>query len=296
MSGREFFTNRYEKLGWKYQDIKLRQSIRTNASPPRKADAVKRLQLLGVKLEKIPFLQNGNWVKEARFSVGATSEYLLGLYSVQEAAAQIPATLFTDIRDKTVLDACAAPGGKTVQLADLMQNTGVIIALDIKKERLRALANQLERCHVCNAIVYEMDARQAARLNVKFDRILLDVPCSGNFAIDANWFRQRTIEDAERNAKLQREILKETTAVLKNDGEIVYSTCSLEPEEDELNIDWATKNLNLKVENIDCYGEEGLTDIFGKKLDASVRNCRRIWPGQTQGFFICKLKKQVDAS
>jgi len=296
MSGREFFTSRYEKLGWKYRDTKLRQSIRTNALSPKKADAVKRLQMLGIRLEKIPFVQNGYWVKNAKFSVGATSEYLLGLYSIQEAAAQIPAALFTDIRDKTVLDACAAPGGKTVQLADLMQNTGVIIALDIKKQRLAALVNQLERCHVSNAIVYEMDARQAARLNVKFDGILLDVPCSGNFATDENWFRQRTIEDVERNAKLQREILKETTAVLKDNGEIVYSTCSLEPEENELNIDWATKNLNLKVERVDCCGEEALTDIFGKKLDASVRNCRRIWPGQTQGFFVCKLKKRVDAA
>jgi 16S rRNA C967 or C1407 C5-methylase (RsmB/RsmF family) len=137
-----------------------------------------------------------------------------------------------------------------------------------------------------------MDARQASRLKVKFDRILLDVPCSGNFVTDKDWFKKRTIQDVKRNARLQREILKEAAKVLKNDGEIVYATCSLEPEENELNIDWAIKSLKLKVEKINCHGEKALTDVFGKKLDSPIKHCKRIWPGQTQGFFVCKLKKR----
>jgi NOL1/NOP2/sun family putative RNA methylase len=291
MSGKEFFVNRYENFDWKFENIKPKQAIRINSINGREADVVRRLQSLKVKLEKIPFLEKGYWIRKSEFSVGATAEYLLGLYSIQEAAAQIPATLFTDLKDKTVLDACAAPGGKTVQLADLMRNSGVIVALDFKKRRLTALSNQLERCHVRNTIVYHMDARQASKLNVKFDRILLDVPCSGNFAADENWFKQRTIEDVERNAKLQREILAETKKVLNDDGEIVYSTCSLEPEENELNIGWAINSLNLKTKEINCYGEKALTNVFGKKLDSSLENCRRIWPKETQGFFVCKLKK-----
>jgi NOL1/NOP2/sun family putative RNA methylase len=291
MSGKEFFANRYEKLGWKYENAKPKQAIRINITNTKNAELTKRLEALGIQLEKIPFLENGYWICHSKFSVGATSEYLLGLYSIQEAAAQITATLFTELEDKTVLDACAAPGGKTVQLADLMQNTGAIIALDVKRQRLIALSNQLERCHVKNVIAYHLDARQASRLNVKFDRILLDVPCSGNFATDAGWFRQRTIEDVKRNAKLQREILTEAAEVLKDSGEIVYSTCSLEPEENELNIDWAIKSLSLQVEKINCYGEKALTNIFGKRLDGSIESCRRIWPERTQGFFVCKLKK-----
>jgi NOL1/NOP2/sun family putative RNA methylase len=292
MSGKEFFVNRYEKLGWKYEYIELRQAIRINAMNAKEADVVKRLQSLGIELEKISFLKNGYWISKSKFSVGATSEYLLGLYSIQEAAAQVPATLFTELKNKMVLDACAAPGGKTVQLADLMNNTGAIIALDIKKQRLTALSNHLERCHVNNTIVYKMDARQASQFKMKFDRILLDVPCSGNFAADPDWFSRRTVRDVERNAKLQREILTEVAKVLKDDGEIVYATCSLEPEEDELNINWAIKNLNLQVEKISCYGEKALTNVFGKQLDSSIENCRRIWPGKTQGFFVCKLKKR----
>jgi 16S rRNA C967 or C1407 C5-methylase (RsmB/RsmF family) len=191
-----------------------------------------------------------------------------------------------------VLDACAAPGGKTVQLADSMHNTGAIIALDIKEQRLTALVNQLERCRVRNTIVYFLDSRQVSDLKTSFDRILLDMPCSGNFATDKKWFDRRTIKDVERNAALQREILAETVKTLKDNGEIVYSTCSLEPEENELNIDWAVRTLSLQVEEIDCYGQNGLTNVFGKRLDSSIEKCRRIWPDQTQGFFVCKLKRR----
>jgi len=292
MSGREFFVTRYQELGWKYEDVKQRQAIRMNSINAKEETVSKRLGSLGIELEKIPFLESGYWISKSKFSVGATSEYLLGLYSIQEAAAQIPVALFTEPRDRVVLDACAAPGGKTVQLADSMQNTGVIIALDIEKRRLAAVCNHLERCHVKNTIVYHMDARNASKLKLSFDRILLDVPCSGNFVTDEYWFRKRTVKDVKRNARLQRQILAEATKVLENDGEIVYATCSLEPEENELNIDWAIKNLSLQTEKFKCHGEKALTSVFGKNLDSSIEHCRRIWPGQTQGFFVCKLKKR----
>lgn len=293
MSGKEFFINRYNELGWKYKPAQLKQAIRINTMNADENELIKRLNARGVELEKIPFLPNGYWVIRSKVSAGATTEYLLGLYSVQEAAAQIPATVFTDLKDEIVLDACAAPGGKTVQLADIMNNTGAIVALDVDKRRLTALSNHLERCRVKNAIVYLRDAGQATHLGIQFDCVLLDVPCSGNFAADKQWFKNRTLKDVERNAALQREILAEAIKVVKPEGEIVYSTCSLEPEENELNIDWAIKNLNLKTENLDCYGEQAPTEIFGKKLDGSIENCRRIWPGPTQGFFVCKLTRRA---
>ncbi|MCX8153097.1 MAG: RsmB/NOP family class I SAM-dependent RNA methyltransferase [Candidatus Bathyarchaeota archaeon] len=291
MSGKEFFVNRYEKLGWKFVDATPRQAIRMNLTNAKGKNLKERLRKVGVSLEKIPFLESGYWVSESQVSVGATTEYLLGLYSIQEAAAQIPATLFADLKGKKVLDACAAPGGKTVQLADLMGNSGLIVALDVDRKRLAALANHLERCHISNTIVYQLDARQASKLKIKFDRILVDAPCSGNFAADKNWFKRRTIADVERNAQLQREILAEAATCLSYEGEIVYSTCSLEPEENEVNMDWAVKHLHLQIEEINCPGQEGLTNVFGKKLDGSVAKCRRIWPGETQGFFVCKLKR-----
>jgi len=292
MSSKEFFTSRYAKLGWQFKETRLTQAIRINTSNSRGKNIVQRLESIGVKLEKIPFLKTGYWVKDSTVSAGATAEYLLGLYSIQEAAAQIPATLFTTLDGKTVYDACAAPGGKTVQLADLMNNTGIIVASDIKKKRLTALTNHLERCGVTNTLVYDLDARRAHRLEMKFNRILIDAPCSGNFASDRNWFKRRTISDVDRNARLQKDILKQAIVVLAENGEIVYSTCSLEPEENELNIDWALRNLDLQVEEIDCYGQKGLTDVFGNLLDKSIEKCKRIWPRDTQGFFVCKLKRR----
>jgi NOL1/NOP2/sun family putative RNA methylase len=292
MSGKQFFVDRYEQIGWGFHQVKARQAIRINESNAARKNALNRLKQNGVTLDRISFLDDGYWVCRSRVSVGATAEYLLGFYSIQEAAAQIPATLFSDLKGKVVLDACAAPGGKTVQLAEIMENTGVIVALDINKRRLSALANHLERCKISNTVVYDRDARYSSGLKLKFDRILLDVPCSGNFVTDENWFKRRTLRDVERNARLQREILKETCKCLKDEGEIIYSTCSLEPEEDELNVDWAMKNLDLKVEKVNSIGRDGVTEVFGNELDASISCCRRIWPGDTQGFFVCKLKKR----
>jgi NOL1/NOP2/sun family putative RNA methylase len=295
MSSKQFFVNRYRKLGWNYKQVKLKQAIRINTMNAGKDTVVSRLEHLGIVLEKIPFLEHGYWISKRKFSVGATAEYLLGLYSIQKAAAQIPATLFTEPENKTVLDACASPGGKTVHLANLMNNSSVLVALELKQRKMFALTNQLERSRVTNTAAYNMDAREASKLNMKFDCVLLDVPCSGNPITDREWFSKRTIEDVHRNARRQRQILAEAAKVTKDGGEIVYATCSLEPEENEFNIDWALRNLPLKVEAINCYGETGLTEVFGKKLDRSIEKCKRIWPEQTQGFFVCKLRKQAGA-
>ena len=88
--------------------------------------------------------------------------------------------------------------------------------------------------------------------------------------------------------------MTEAAKVTKDDGEIVYATCSMEPEEDEFVIDWALGALNVKVEDVNCHGQKGLVNVFGKTLDSSIEKCRRIWPDQTQGFFVCKLKKQAE--
>ncbi|MCL2173394.1 MAG: RsmB/NOP family class I SAM-dependent RNA methyltransferase [Candidatus Bathyarchaeota archaeon] len=296
MSGREFFVSRYEQLGWKYRPVNLRQAIRFNqlnssSNSIGRQDLVLRLSSLGLNLETIDFLSSGFWVCNSKVSAGATAEYLLGLYSIQEAAAQIPVSLFSNLRGKRVLDASAAPGGKTVQLANAMDNTGSIVALDINKQRLAALTNHLERCHVTNTIVYQLDARNSPKLGLKFDCILVDAPCSGNFASDNNWFQNRTQTDIERNARLQREILMKTAECLTDNGEIIYSTCSLEPEENELNINWAIQKLNIQPVKITCPGTSGLTNVFGKQLDPSITHSRRFWPNTTQGFYICKLAR-----
>ena len=253
---------------------------------------IPRLASLGVHLQKIPFLDQAIGCLTPKF---LQAQPLNTFWACIRSKKQLPKSQFHSSRHpkgKKALDVAAAPGGKTVQFADSMENSGAIVALDVDKRRLNALSNHLERCHVSNTVVYLLDARQAPMLKFKFDRVLVDAPCSGNFASDKDWFKNRTLKDVERNAGLQREILTKAVECMSDEGEMVYSTCSLEPEEDELNIDWAIKNLNLQTEQIYCQGEKGLTNIFGKQLDPSIKHCRRLWPGETQGFFVCKLKKR----
>jgi len=273
----EFFMNRYkELLKDKFKDLPkyisktLTPSIRINTLKIEEKDLIKRLEKRGIKLEKIKFLKYG-YRATAKFSLGSTQEYLQGYYYIQEAATQLPAEILDSKPNELILDCCAAPGGKLTQLSQLMKNKGIVIGLDIKDDRLKALKNNIERMGITNSVIYKKDLRDVQDLNLKFDKILLDAPCSGNFMIDKSWFQKRDLEGIKRNAELQKKLLKSALSVLKDNGVLVYSTCSLEPEENEEVINWAKDNINIKVEEQ-----------------------KRLWPhiDNTQGFFLAKIIKE----
>lgn len=290
-----FFLERYEKLGESVQPkIVLKQSLRVNTLRISEEQLIKRLTKLGVRTSKLSWLQHGYVVEESKFSLGASIESLLGYFYLQEAAAQLPVEILEPRPGELVLDCCAAPGGKTTQIAQHMQDKGVLVALEKKSHRLASLRNNLERMGVTNTAVYHMDALKAGKLGLQFDKILLDAPCSGNFAGDPMWFAKRTIEDIRKSAQFQRNLLKSALEALKPGGLLVYSTCSLEPEENELNIQWLLDNANVKLEPVRVgIGDAGLTSVFGKKLHSSLAHCRRLWPHKTntEGFFIAKVRK-----
>jgi len=287
------FMERYKQLGEEFnpEDVKLRPALRINTLKIKDAELIKRIN---AKLTRISFLKHGYYY-QSLYSVGAMPEYLQGYYYLQEAASQTPAEALLPEENDIVLDMCAAPGSKTTQLAMMMNNTGRIIALELNNPRLPSLQNNLERCGVTNTIVYKKDARYADDLKLLFDKILLDAPCSGNFANDANWYEERRVEDLKQISKTQRQLLESALNILKPGGVMVYSTCSLEPEEDELNIDWLLKNHdNIILEPINLgIGDRGLTNVFGQELNAEISKCRRLWPHRTgtQGFFIAKIRK-----
>jgi NOL1/NOP2/sun family putative RNA methylase len=294
-AGIKYFLDRYAKLGEEVpQKIVVKQALRVNTLRIPEDVLVNRLGKLGVRLSKISWLQNGYFVEHSRFSPGASAESLLGYYYLQEAAAQLPAEVLDPKPGEIVLDCCASPGGKTTQLAQLMQDKGAIIALEKKSHRLLSLRNNLERLGVSNCAVYHIDAVKAGQLGLQFDKILLDAPCSGNYATDDKWFSKRKIEDIRKSAQFQRGLLKAAMAVLKPGGILVYSTCTLEPEENELNMQWLVESFKARLEPVEAgIGDKGLTDVFGKKLHASIANCRRFWPHKTgtEGFFIAKVRK-----
>ncbi len=288
------FIERYRSIAPDFTtDVELRPALRVNAL--RNAAVVERLTKKGVCLEKIPWLSNG-YFYEAPFSLGATSEYLLGLYYLQGPLSQLVPELVAPTAQDRVLDMAAAPGSKTTQLAELMQNTGMIFALDTSPRRLDALRNNCERLGVRNVLALKKDGRFVQDLNLAFDKILLDAPCSGNFCAEEGWFAKRRLADVQARARLQRELLRAAWAVLKPGGRLVYSTCSLEPEEDECLVDWAlTSFADAELEPFSVpLGDPGITTWAGASLHPSLALTRRFWPHRTgmEGFFIAVFRKR----
>ncbi len=128
--------------------------------------------------------------------------------------------------------------------------------------------------------------------------MLLDAPCSGNFCVEQNFFTQRTPADFQGRAKTQKALLKTARRVLRPGGTLVYSTCSLEPEEDELIIDWFLKEYDdMSVQPlVTDVGDNGFTTVFGTELDPSIAKTKRFWPHKTntEGFFVAKLRKSSE--
>ncbi len=293
-AGKEFFRKRYVQLGGEIADLHFKPTLRVNTLKITAKELIARLEKLGVKLERIPFTKNGYAIVQSKFSLGAITEYLLGYYYLQEAAAQLPVEVLDPKPTDVVLDACAAPGGKTTQLAAHMQNQGTIVAYELKPHRIPSMLVNIERCGVKNTTVFEGNAVMAGRLGIQFDKVLLDAPCAGNYMTEAGWFEKRTLEGVQTSSNIQRRLLQDCVNVLKPGGQLIYSTCSLEPEENEMNINWALEHLPVRLEKVNlAIGEPGLTNVFGRKLNPDIAMCRRFWPHKTstEGFFIAKLVK-----
>jgi len=269
------------------------QAIRVNPLRTKDEKLVETLTEQGVELEKIPCLDHGFKVIDSPFSLGASIEYLLGYYSLQETASQYPVQALQPRQEDRLLDMASAPGGKTTQAAAYMQNKGIIVAVDINRDRLFATENNIERCGVTNTSIHHVDSLELPDKE-GFTKVLLDAPCSGNYVTDNQWFKRRTREDIERNAELQKRLITKALNLLESGGVLLYSTCSLEPEENEQNIQWLLENHDVELVELDGPGDPALTNLYGISLDQKISYCRRFWPDKTgtQGFFVAKVVKQ----
>lgn len=289
--GGEFFLNRYRKIDPSVKFVepkKIQQALRINTLRTTEEALIHSLNKRGAFLQKIPFLKHGYFTKSS-FSMGATPEYLLGHYYLQSPLSQLVCEVLNP--KDTVLDMAAAPGGKTTYLATMAE----VIALDNDSHRLAAVRNNVERLGITNVTCVKKDARFAMDLGRTFKYILLDAPCSGNFCSEENWFGKRRIEDIKNNARVQRELFRAAYQCLEKGGRMVYSTCSLEPEENELVLDWALKKFHdLKIVPLHVdIGDRATTEWDGP-LDPRIEWARRFWPHKTgmEGFFIALLEKQ----
>jgi NOL1/NOP2/sun family putative RNA methylase len=275
---------------------RARNCIRVNTLKISRGELKERLEKIGWKLEEVPWYENAFFV-ETEGSLAKANEFFLGYYYIQDAASLVPVIVLNPQPGEIVLDACASPGSKTTFIAELMKNEGLIIANDVTPKRIKALSFNLQRIGATNVVVTMMDARNIKRLGIKFDKILLDVPCSssGTFITSFRVLQFWSQHVVKRLSKLQKQLLKAAVEVLKEGGVLVYSTCSLDPEENEENLEYAVKKLGLKPEPIEVRGlkyRRGL-EAYGKRRFEYSKFAIRFYPfdNLTEGFFVCKLRK-----
>ncbi|MEK6817096.1 MAG: RsmB/NOP family class I SAM-dependent RNA methyltransferase [Nanoarchaeota archaeon] len=288
------FIERYKQLTdidkfLEYSLKPLTKTIRVNTIKCTVPEMRKRM-----KLTPIPWCKEGFGAEG--YGLGNTKEHFLGYFYIQGAASMIPPVVLKPKEDDLVLDMCASPGSKTSQMAAMMGNKGLIVANDLTIDRMQPLTINLQRLGVANCVITRMEG--AWFKGQLYDKILLDAPCSGIGTIRKSL---KTIDMWNPNfskmmAGIQRKLFDTAVGVLKEGGSIVYSTCTLEPEEDEGIVDYIlSKHPEMKLEKIELDIKRGkpVEEFDGKEYTSEVKKCLRIWPhdNDTEGFFVSKFKK-----
>lgn len=303
---KEKFIERYEKLTdfsefKKYSLSFLRRSIRVNTIKISVDELKKRLEK-NWNLEQTPWCNEGFYIehiKKERRDIGNLIEHSLGYFYIQEAASMIPPLVLGPKENDAVLDIAASPGSKSTQIAALMNNKGILIANDYTTQRIKPLSLNIQRCGITNCIITLMQGQWFKRSNIEFDKILVDAPCSGTGTIRKSLKTLRIWNPnmIKRLSITQKQLIETAFGILKQNETMVYSTCSLEPEENEAVVDFLiNKYENAKLEEIKLENikrSEPILEFENNKYDEEVKKCLRIWPqdNDTEGFFVAKIKK-----
>lgn len=280
--------------------------VRTNTLLVEPRDLKKRLERLGFKLAEIPWSPDSYWVESEPESpsLGATHEYLKGYYYVhRDATSLIPVLLLMHDYSGDVLDSCAAPGGKATYMAQILKSKGskgIVYANDLVLYRLKALIGHVMRLKLDNVVVLWSDARKLpVKLGRKFNRVLLDAPCSGEgrISVDPGRKTRTSILDLAIMVKREMELLSSLIEVLEPGGILAYVTCSIAPEENEYVVNHilsSTTDIEVMPPPLKLLDySPGLVEYRNLKFHESLENCIRIWPFKHGlfGYFICLLRK-----
>ncbi len=272
-------------------------SLRVNTLRGDAAALLRFFREHAVKHRRVPWYPDAFVLTEAtERDVAAWDLYAEGRIYLQSLSSMIPALALAPLPGETVLDIAAAPGSKTTHMAALMRNEGRILANELNAVRAERLSYnvRLQGCRIVEVTVGRGE-RIGELMPESFDRVLLDVPCSGEgrfIVFEPGTSRAWSTRAVAESARLQRKLLESGARALKPGGTLVYSTCTLNREENELMLDWALRRLPLEP----CAIPVSIPGVFAgmvRGLDPRVARAIRVFPdAEREGFFVCRMTKR----
>ena len=275
------------------------KTIRINILKVDREFVKERLIKKGFILKENPLWENSFEVVYEPYEIGKTIEHYAGLFYVQEKSSLLPVKILAPKPGEKILDIASAPGSKATQIGEVMRNTGVLVCNDIHLPRVKALTHNLDRIGLINTAVTMIDGARFGELYYeKFDRVLVDAPCSSMGTVHKSkevlsWWNEREINWFKM---IQKKLLISGLKALKPGGILVYSTCTLTVEENEELVDDLIKNFPIEImeiEGLNIGEDRGITEYMDRKFSKELEKAIRIWPHKSkmEGFFIVKIRK-----
>ena len=283
----------------KFADKEPAKYIRVNEGKIDRQSLIQKLEeSYGIKTKVLSFPSNALKIIDGFDFAGSTFEIAFGFYYMQALTSMLPPLVLNPTEKDLVLDLCSAPGSKATQLAEMMQNNGMLVVNELELDRIKALAFNLDKMNFLNCgIVNQRGEILSKYYDSYFDKILVDAPCSGLGIIQKKseinkWW---SIERVNNLTEIQNKLLISAIKMLKVGGELVYSTCTLTPEENEMIINRILEKYPVNVEQVEIpiRHHKGITEYNNVNLDNRLMNAIRIFPWEvdSDGFFLVKLKK-----
>ncbi len=277
-------------------DRPLAQCVRINTLCSSATSLFEQFDRDGIAYEEIGE-GVGARVTDTPFSLSSMPSHLMGHFYIQGLAEMAVAPQLVPVQGSLVWDMCAAPGGKTTHLSQLMGDTGAIMATDVSRDKISALCNNVARMGCTNTLTFAADAR-SWRPPRPPDAILLDAPCTGSGTMrkDPTRKHSRSYKDVMFMQGIQKGLITQAARELGTGGLLLYATCSLEPEENECVVDWALKTLPLSILPLAptfVQISPGYSSPLGMRLSASVELSGRVHPhkNDSNGMFMALFER-----